>query len=79
MRGRKPRPVYQQAEGKQPESPEYLVREYPLTMHAKEHHDQGVALRLVEGREEVCPTGEQQRSCVIDGVEEVDGRHHQRA
>jgi len=41
-------------------------------MHPKEHHDEGVALRLVEGREEVCPTCEQQRSCVIDGVEEVD-------
>src|SRR5439155_17989094 len=55
---KEPRPVHQQAEGKQPESPKYLVRKYPLAMHAEEHNGEGVALRLVEDREEICPAGE---------------------
>src|ERR1700692_4960185 len=29
---KEPRPVHQQAEGKQPESPKYRVRKYPLAM-----------------------------------------------
>src|SRR5579864_6491537 len=39
---KEPRPVYQHSEGKQPESPKYLVRKYPLAVHAEEHHDEGV-------------------------------------
>ena len=48
-------------------------------MHAEEDPDERVALWLVEDGEEVCAAGEQQRSGVVDGVQEIDRRDHQRA
>ena len=47
-------------------------------MKPSSRHDECIALRLVEDRQQVCSTGKQRRSCVVDSVEEVDGCYHQR-
>jgi len=48
-----------------------------MVMEAEKQHGQRVALRLFEDRQEIGAANEQQRSSVVDRVEEVDGGHHQ--
>src|SRR5207237_5134265 len=75
--GKETRPVHQEAEGEEPQTPKDLIGNDALVMQAQEEHGEGVALRLVEYGQETGAAHHYQGSSVVQRVEEIDGGHHQ--
>ena len=65
--GKKPGSIHQQAEGKEPESPEDLGDENSLLIDVYEEDRQGVALRFVEHRQELAADGMVVIVATVDG------------
>src|SRR5216683_4530818 len=63
------RPVHQQRERKEPQTPKYFGDNDSLAMQIEEQHSQSIPLRLFEYGEEISPAHEDEGS---DGVQLID-------
>src|SRR6266481_8906879 len=69
------RPVHQQREGKEPQTPKYFVDNKSLKMQIEEQHRQSLPLRLLEYRQEIGCAHEDEGS---DGVQLIQKRYRDR-
>ena len=69
------RPVHQQPERKEPQTPKYFADTKAVTMQIEEQHSQGIPLRLFEYGQEVSPAREEEGS---DGVQLIQKRYRDR-